>query len=171
MYLDEVFKNRKSTRAFLPERVKGEILRKILESTALAPSAGNLQAYEIYVVTNKEKKEGIARAAHGHDFISQAPVCLVFCACPEISESKFGRRGRNLFCIQDATIAATFAILKAVDEGLGTVWVGSFNEKAVAKTIGCEPSIPVVIIPIGFPAENPKVSDRRPLCDLVQYVD
>ena len=135
----------------------------------LAPSAGDLQAYEIIAIERPELKSALAAAALDQEFIAQAPVVLVFLADVHRSESKYSRRGATLFCIQDATIAAAYAQLAAAALGLGSCWVGAFDEDRVAKVIEAPDVMrPVAILPLGFPAERPTRPPRRPLQDLVR---
>lgn len=171
MELDQVIKNRHSTRAFEQYTIERDKLDRILNAANMAPSAGNLQAYEIYVVSDLKRKKELVGVTGNQEFLAQASVCLVFCANPSRASSRYGKRGQSLYCIQDATIAATFAVLKAVDEGFSTAWVGAFDEKEVIPIIGCQGSIPVAIIPIGKPAETPAPRGRRALQDLVHILD
>lgn len=165
----EVVKKRHSTRAYKDKKVEEEKLQKILEAANSAPSAGNLQAYDVFLVRDKEKKKALARAALNQDFIAEAPVVLVFCANPERSW-RYGERGRTLYSIQDATIAAAYAQLAATALGLSTVWIGAFDENEVLEILGNPKVKPVAIIPIGYPAEEPEITSRRKLKDLVHEV-
>lgn len=171
MELSDVFKKRRSVRAFQDKPVPQEKIKKILEAANSAPSAGNLQAYEIFLVKEKSVKKRLAEAALDQDFIARAPVVLVFFANPKKSAVRYGERGETLYSIQDATIAATFAWLSVVDQGLSTVWVGAFYDDKVVATLKADPSlIPVAILPVGFPAEAPVSPPRRSLSDLVHEV-
>ncbi len=167
----DLIDRRHSMRGFEGRDVEKAKLRKILEAANSAPSAGNLQAYEIYVVTDVRHRSALSRAALAQGFVLTAPVSLVFCANPRRNEEKYAQRGRTLYAIQDATIAAVFAVLAAVDLGLGTVWTGAFDADEVRHIIGAPPEMtPVVILPIGYPAAEPEPRVRRPLEDLVHYV-
>ncbi|MEM5831550.1 MAG: nitroreductase family protein [Candidatus Aenigmatarchaeota archaeon] len=170
MDFEAVVKNRHSIRAFLQKEIEEEKLKKILELANLAPSAGNLQAYEIFVVKDKVKKEKLAFAAYSQDFIKEAPIVLVFCANPSRSEIKYGERGRDLYCIQDATIACTFAMLAATSLGLGCCWVGAFDEEMVKSILKVKNLKPIAILPIGYPAEKPYITKRRDLNDIVHKI-
>jgi nitroreductase len=164
----ELIHKRSSVRAFRPTPPSDEQLQRILEAANRAPSAGNLQAYQIYVVRRAEIRQRLAAAALGQDFIAQAPLVLVFCAHPDRSAWRYRARGKRLYAIQDATIACTFAMLAAVDIGLGCVWVGAFDDHSVRNVIGAPPEYhPVAILPLGIPAETPEISGRRPLENLV----
>jgi nitroreductase len=157
-------------RAFEAREIEAEKLEKILEAANLAPSAGNLQAYEIYVIRQAAGRVALMKAALDQDFIASAPVDLVFCANPERTKGKYGRRGIQLYAIQDATIACTFAMLMAVELGLGSVWVGAFDDDAVRRAIGAPAEIdPVAILPLGYPAEAPGARPRRALSELVHW--
>lgn len=165
----EVLKKRRSIREFEDREIEEEKLRQILEVARSAPSAGNLQAYQIFVVKDLATKKDLAKAALGQDFIFQAPVVLVFVTHPERS-AKYGQRGKNLYCLQDATIAATFAWLAAVDLGLTGVWVGAFEDSEVKKVLKIQKDWqPVAILPFGYPAESPSSTSRRALKDIVRY--
>jgi len=77
----------------------------------------------------------------------------------------------DLYCVQDATIACTFAILAATALGLASVWVGAFDEDDVRRAIGAPPTHrPVAMLPIGYAAEVPRLRPRRSLKDLVHQV-
>ena len=171
MEFEELIKVRRSIRAFQPVPVEDEKLRKILIAANLAPSAGNLQAYEIYVVRDQKIKARLAKAAFDQEFISEAPIVLVFCANPLRSSIRYGRRGEELYSVQDATIATTFAMLMATNLGLGNVWVGAFDDDEVRRILKLPEFLrPIAILPIGYPAERPEFVGRRSLEDLVHYV-
>jgi nitroreductase len=167
----EIVAARRSVRSFTGSPVEPGKLDCILEMARLAPSAGNLQAYEIYAVTAPETRAALARAAGGQEFLIQAPVALVFCAHPARSSQKYGRRGAQLYALQDATIACTYAQLAATALGLGTVWVGAFDDAGVSAAIGVgEDLLPVAILPVGYAAEAPESKPRRSLEDLVHPI-
>lgn len=164
----ELVQERCSVRAFQARTVPDDVLRKILEAANRAPSAGNLQAYEIYVLTQPQARAQVARAALDQSFIAQAPVVLVFCAHPARSERRYRERGVRLYALQDATIACSFAMLAGTALGLGSVWVGAFDDEGVRRAIGAPRGhLPVAILPLGYAAERPFASARRSLDDLV----
>jgi len=164
----EVVKARHSVRAFQKKPIEEEKIRRIIETINLAPSAGNLQAYEVVVVKDPMLKEKLAKAALGQSFVSEAPVCFVFVAYPERSSKKYGHRGSELYCIQDATIATTYAMLAATSLGLSSTWVGAFDEEAAARAVGeIGGKRLVAILPIGYAAESPENTPRRAVGDMV----
>lgn len=162
---------RHSIRAYMDTPVEDEKLNSILDAVSRAPSAGNLQAFEVYVVTRGSDRAELADAALGQDFIAQAPVVLVFCAHAARSAERYGKRGTNLYCLQDATIACTFAMLAVTALGLSSVWVGAFRESAVREIIRAPGTHrPVAMLPIGYPAETAQIRPRRELSELIHKV-
>jgi len=168
----EVIKTRRSTRSFEARPVEEEKLRKILDAANIAPSAGNLQAYEIHLVRRPATLKALVRASRGQAFVAQAPVALVFFAHPSLSSEEYGARGASLYATQDATIACMQAWLAATDQGLASVWVGAFDDDEVRVALGVGTDLsPVAILPIGYAGEHPGPTSRRPLKDLVHEID
>jgi nitroreductase len=171
MDIFEVFAKRHSIRAFTEQPVTDEALKKIFEAVNRAPSAGNLQAFYIYQVTKEKHREALMCASGDQEFLVQAPVVLVFCAVPARSSVRYNNRGESLYCIQDATIACTYAMLAATALGVGSVWVGAFDEESVARIICAEPGHrPIAMLPIGYRNETPRVRPRRKLEEIVHQV-
>jgi nitroreductase len=167
----DVVGQRCSIRNFTGEVVDDEKIRQILEAVQRAPSAGNLQAYEIYVVAEESLRSDLMRAAWGQEFIRQAPIALVFCTNSERNEQRYRERGVQLYSVQDATIACTYAMLAATALGLASTWVGAFDVQSVHQIIGApELQTPVAILPIGYPAEKPERRERRRLDETVHWV-
>ncbi|MBI2955323.1 MAG: nitroreductase family protein [Chloroflexi bacterium] len=160
---------RYSIRAFEDKEFERDKIDQILETINRAPSAGDLQTYQVYLVRSRNLREALARAALGQLFIAAAPMLLVFCAVPTRSSIKIGQRGEALYALQDATIASAYAQLAAAALGLGSAWVGAFDEDAVKEALGISADeVPVAIILIGYPAESPSLAPRRDLADLVR---
>jgi len=158
----DVLDKRKSIRQFKDKQVEKEKLDKILEAIASAPSAGNLQARKILIITKPEAKKKLCEASLGQGCLIQAPIILAFFAIPKESESKYGTRGRDLYAIQDATIACTYAHLAATALGLGSVWVGAFHDDSIKKAVGAPADyITVALLPIGYPNEEGKPRSRK----------
>ena len=168
----ETVRHRHSVRKYRSDTpVEPEKLHAILEMSCAAPSAGDLQSYRIVVVKDGERRAALAQAAGGQSFIAEAPLCLVFCSEPLRSGQKYGERGRELYTIQDTTIAATYAQLAVVAAGLASTWVGAFDEIAVANVLQLEPGLkPLALLSVGYSAELPEATPRRPLRDVVSYL-
>ncbi|MEM3420845.1 MAG: nitroreductase family protein [Candidatus Hadarchaeum sp.] len=160
----EAIKGRRSIRGFIPEPIKNADLDKILEAGIAAPSAGNCQPWEFVIVKDLKNKQKLVQAARGQSFLAEAPVVIVICADINRTASRYGDRGRNLYCIQDTAAVAQNIHLAAYALGYGTCWVGAFDEKAVAEAIKAPEGIrPLIMIPIGKPREKPKPTPRTPL--------
>jgi nitroreductase len=167
----DVLKSRHSIRAFAATPVKNQKLQAILNAANVAPSAGNLQSYEIYVGRQASHGPALAEATLNQGFVAQAPVVLIFCAHAARAMEKYSAHGAELYSLQDATIACTFAMLAATALGLATVWVGAFDAEKVRLVTGAaEGIVPVAILPIGYPAEEPQLTTRRPLHELVHEI-
>jgi nitroreductase len=160
--------DRRSMRKYADTPVEEQKIQKILETANRAPSAGNMQAYEIYIIRKLEQRQALVKASWEQLFLAEAPVVLVFCANPARNVERYEKRGTELYCIQDATIACAFAILAAKAQGLDTVWVGAFDEAAVSEIAHIPSNLrPVAMLPIGYAGKVPSVRPRRELRDLV----
>ena len=169
----ETVRHRHSVRSYQSDiPVEKEKLHAILETACSAPSAGDLQAYRIIVVSNTAKRQALASAAHDQGFIAEAPVCLVFCAEPERSAQKYGERGRTLYAIQDTTIAAAYAQLAVVAAGMASTWVGYFDEEKVRSTLNLNKTLnPIAMLSLGYAAELPEPTKRRRLDEIVSHIE
>jgi nitroreductase len=164
----EVIETRRSMRKYVEMPVEEEKLQRILAAINRAPSAGNLQAFSVYIVRSLDQRRGLVGAALDQEFLAEAPVVLVFCAEPQRSAVKYGERGATLYALQDATIACTFAMLAAKALGLDTVWVGAFDEAAVANLLNLPSSLrPVALLPVGYAGKETRPRPRRPLEEIV----
>ena len=150
----EVIERRHSCRSYSEKSVEETKLNRILGVLDRTPSAGGLKAFSVVVISREEEKKRLSEAALGQEFVAEAPISLVFFAEPEASARKYGERGRRLYAIQDATIAAAYVQLAAVAQGLSCAWVGAFSDEEVKKICGAkENSVPIAIIPIGYGLE------------------
>jgi len=168
----EVIEARHSVRRFDRRDVPEEMVERLLQAAIRAPSAGNRQPWRFFVVWRQETKAALAEAAWGQHFVAQAPVVIVVCAEPDRSASRYGRRGSELYCLQDTAAATEHILLAATALGLGACWVGAFDERAAARALNLPASLrPVAIIPVGYPAWEPsRRTPRRPLQEVVETI-
>lgn len=167
----EVIKNRRSIRSFKKDPIPEDDLKLILEAAIWAPSAGNLQPWHFVVVRDPEIKKLLSIAALNQTFIAQAPVVIVVCALPWISSSRYGKRGEELYCLQDTAAAIENMLLAAASLGIGSCWVGAFDEEAVKKIVGLTNKVkPVALIPMGYPAKIPTPPHRKPIREVVSWI-
>jgi nitroreductase len=164
----ELVKTRRSIRMYKSDPVEKEKIEQILEAARLAPSAGNCQPYEFRLVEDNKTKQELTEAAFGQGFVKAAPFVLIFIENSSLSETRYGMRGNTLYVHQDTAIAVTHAHLAAHALGLGSCWVGAFDSPAVARILDLDRGlVPVAMLPIGYPAENPSASPRRRMSDLL----
>jgi len=156
----EIIKSRRSIREFQSKAIPEETLAKLIDSLIWAPSAGNLQSRKFYFVLNQGLKNEIAKAAFEQSFISQAPLVIVGCTDDRI-EKRYYKRGKELYSICDVACSIQNLMILACEQGLGTVFIGSFNEEEVSKILRLPRNLhPIVIVPVGYPAENPEIPPR-----------
>ena len=166
-----VIDQRWSCRGFELTPLDEDLIWKLLRAMLRAPTAGNIQPWHFYVVTSESAKRGLADAAFGQEFVSQAPVVIVVCVVPSRAGQGYGERGRNLYCIQDTAAAIENLLLAAEALGLGTCWVGAFDEELASKVLGLSPERrPVAMVPVGKPAAPKKKSRRLPEESVLTWV-
>ncbi len=157
---------RRSVRAYKATDVEEDKLKKVLEAGRLSPSSSNRQEWKFIIVKNKEAKKKLANAAFGQGFIGEAPVVLVACA----TESKaIMACGQPAYTV-DVSIACSFMILQAYELGLGTCWIGAFNEDDVKKILKVPEAIRVVAMtPLGYPNQPPSQRVRKGLNQIICF--
>ncbi|MEQ8187761.1 MAG: nitroreductase family protein [Candidatus Eremiobacterota bacterium] len=170
MELFEAIRKRRSIRQFTSEYVPDDYVNKILEAAILAPSAGNLQSWYFIVVRNKTLIENLAMAAWNQECVRNASLLIVVC-CDTGRIAPYGKRGTELFTLHDTGAAIENMLLASTALGLGSVWVGAFDEVEAAELLGLNWNEfrPVAIIPTGFPAEEPSMPSRRSLSETAEY--
>jgi nitroreductase len=168
----DAVRQRRSIRAFTSDDVSSDDVNTLVAAAGAAPSAGNRQAYHLYVVRDAELRDQLAIEAAGQPFIATAPVVFVFCAEPVLNAERYGERGRDLYALQDVAAAVENVLLTATELGHGACWCGGFDE-AVATRILDLPAArrPVAIVPIAHPAADlPPMRAHRPLAELTTYL-
>jgi nitroreductase len=162
----ELVKQRYSVRAYKSEPIENDKLQKVLEAAQLAPTACNLQPFQLIVVHTKGREKELQRI-YGASWFVQAPI--IICACGKPSESWVRTDGEN-YCDIDVTIAMDHLILAAADLGLGTCWIGAFNPEAAREILGLPDDVkPVAFTPLGYPDDRVKTKNRKSIDHLVRY--
>jgi nitroreductase len=162
----EAIKSRRSIRNYKDKPVEDEKLKAILESARLSPSASNRQERKFVVIKDKAMREKLVDAAHGQRFVGQAPVVIVACAT---------ETARIMPCEEpsypiDMAIAVDHITLEAVEQGLGTCWIGAFKQDDVKKLLGIPDNAKVIaLLPLGYPDETPEPRPRKSLDETVSY--
>lgn len=168
----EIFRKRYSVRKFKPDEISGEMVEAMLDAARWAPTAGNRQPWFFYVVRSREHREALASFALNQRFIVQAPLCFVVCAEPDRSAKAYGIRGRDLYSIQDTAAAVQNILLAATGLGLGSCWVGAFDEEKVHGYLEMPPHRrPVAIIPVGHAdTDGSKRPGRREIREITRFL-
>lgn len=175
--------NRKTIRKYSSQTVPKELLNKLLVAATQASNTGNMQVYSVIVTTDDETKAKLSPAHFNQPMVKQAPVVLTFCAdynrfsnwC-KISHAEPGYANFQSFiaALVDAVIfAQTFAVA-AESEGLGICYLGTvtYNADVIIDVLHLpELVVPVATITLGYPAEEPILTDRLPLNAVVHYGD
>ena len=168
MQIPEAILNRKSIRAFAPKGLTDEEVNTMIQSAILAPSAGNMQPWAFVAVRDKDVKEQLVEASRGQAFIATAPVVIVVCAEPSRNSQRYGERGRTLYCLQDTAAAVMNIMLTATHNGLGSCWIGAFDEEMASQALGLPNGVrPVAIIPVGYPGQDPPPRHKRPISEVL----
>jgi nitroreductase len=156
---------RRSIRKYSSKAIEEEKLLKVLEAARLSPSARNQQEWKFIVVKDQETRERLTEAI-GQPFVGEAPIILVCCGTDPESIMKCGQPRYTV----DLSIATAYMILEAYEQGLGTCWIGSFDEKMVKEVLGIPEKVRVVsITPLGYPDESPSPRPRKELDEIVTY--
>jgi len=166
MDVRDAIKMRYSVRSYQNRPVDDKTLKAVLDAARLAPSASNLQEWRFVVVRDPEARKSMMKAAHNQPFVGQAPVVIAACA---IITDKIMPGGLPTFPI-DIAIAVDHMTLAAVEMGLGTCWIGAFDEAAVKKLLGVPDTARVVVLmTLGYPGRPAAGKSRKSLDQIVAY--
>jgi nitroreductase len=161
----DAIKKRRSIRQYLDKPVEEEKVDLVLEAARLAPSAKNVQECRYVIVRDANKRKELAVAAKNQGFLAEAPVIIVCCAT---NLDYIMTCGQHAYPI-DAAIAIDHMTLAAVEQGLGTCWIGAFHHDIVAELIDLPGDMRVVqMLTLGYPAETPDMPLRMPLREVVR---
>jgi len=160
----EAIETRRSVRAFQNRPVEEAKLQAVLEAARLAPSAKNMQEWKFIVVKDPDTRAKLAEAAKGQKFVGEAPVVIAACAV----ETDYIMTCGNPAAFIDLAIAVDHMSLKAVEEGLGSCWIGAFFQDQVKEILGVPKKATVVtLLPLGYPADTPKPKTRKMVGEIV----
>jgi len=142
----ETIKKRKSVRSYASTPVPEEVLIKVLDAARLAPSAGNIQPWHFIIVKDEDKRARIAKDCRYGRFLSKSPVVIVACGDKKASPHWYA---------VDTAIALEHLVLAATALGLGTCWIGSFNQEEIRKMLKLPEKLEVVaLIALGYPRKK-----------------
>jgi nitroreductase len=177
MQFKEVITNRKSIRNYIDTPIEADKIEYILECARQAPSWANSQCWRFIVIQKTETIHEIAKVSVINRWLKKAPTIIVACA----DTTGSGNKNSLEYYAVDVAIAFEHLILAATDVGLGTCWIGGFNENKLKEILGIPPRIKVIAMtPVGYPVKKPSPSDklkqlviksssRKSLAELVHY--
>jgi len=163
----EAIKKRKSVRRYKNKEVEQEKLMKILKAARLAPSAANKQEWRFVIVRDKEKRKKLSEAARGQKFVAEAPIVIACCAETDFHEMTCGQLCYPI----DVAIAIDHITLAAVEEDLGTCWIGAFYEDKAKNILNIPDRIRIVeLLTLGYPVDDSiKEKSRLPMETIVKW--
>ncbi len=167
MDLWAALRTRRSIRAYEPDPVPREVIEKVLEAARIAPSAAHRQPWHFYVVTDAARRESL-KAAYGKKWFWGAPACIAACARPGAAWKRGDGAG---YAWVDVAIAFDHLTLAAHAEGLGTCWIGAFKPAALRELLEIPAELePVALTPLGYPAEEGRFKERKPLGEITTWL-
>jgi len=166
MELWDAIHQRRSIRKYKDKAIEDEKLERVLEAGRLAPSAGNRQEWKYVVVRDPDTREKLATAANGQQFVAEAAAVIVCCARESGHVMSCGQASYPI----DVAISVDHMTLAAIEEGLGTCWIGAFKEEPVRNLLNIPGDVRVVsLLTIGYPDMEPKARQRRSMDEVVCY--
>ena len=166
MNVSEAIKKRQSIRDYRDTPVPRDKLRRVLEAGRMAPSGGNRQEIKLVVVTDKETRAKLAEASGGQRHVAQAPVLIAAVATVADRMMVCGVPAYPV----DVAIAVDHLTLAAIEEGLGTCWIGAFRQEMVRKALKIPESCVVVsLLTLGFAAAEGRPKTRKAFDDVVCF--
>jgi len=166
MSLLSAFQERQSIKQFSSADVENDKLQAVLEAGRLAPSAKNRQPWRFIVVQKSEIRQRIQDAAFGQDHVGQAPVIIAGCTTNIDYRMPNGMMSYPI----DIAVALSFMIIQGQTEGLGSCIVTTYDEQEVKEILTVPHSMRVVmLLLLGYPAENSLPAERKPLSRIVSY--
>ena len=164
MELTEAIRNRRSIRDYQDKPEPQEKLNNVLEAARLAPSASNRQMWKFVVVRESERRRELSRATGGQAHIASAPVVIAAVATMPEYVMRSGVPAHPV----DLAIAVDHMTLAAVNEGLGTCWIGGFHQEEVRNILNVPEKYRVVaLLTLGFQATVPEAKPRKALEEIV----
>ena len=166
MEFSELIEKRYSARAYKSDPVEDDKLQQVLEAARLAPTAANLQPFQLIVIHTAGREAELKRI-YSRDWFVQAP--LVICACGIPGQGWVRKDGKSYNDV-DVAIVMDHLILAATNLGLGTCWIAAFDPPAAREVLDLPDDVePIAFTPLGYPADEPGRQKRKALSELVRY--
>jgi nitroreductase len=163
----DVIKGRRSIRKYKPDPVPMDVIKRMLDAARLAPTWGNRQGIRYVFVSDKDQVEKVADAIGQKWLKKNAPMFIAAISDAQWSGNRPDPSGDLAYFMLDVGIAFEHLVLAATAEGLGTCWIGFFDEEAVKEVLAVKGTNRVVALtPLGYPAESPGARARKPLSEI-----
>lgn len=158
MEVKEAIERRRSVRSYEDREVARSTLEDIMESVRMAPSASNRQDWKFVLVDEDSVKDQLYKAANEQSFVREAPVVIAGVATePEEKMSCEVKAGTV-----DLSIALDHLTLRAAEEGLGTCWIGAFDQEKVKEILEIPGDHKVIaLMPLGYPTYDLTAENKR----------
>lgn len=165
MDFSELAARRISVRGYRPDPVPEDVLRRILETAHMAPSAANRQPWHIVVLRDESARRAV-HEAYPRDWLLSAPLILAVCVEPAAAWTRAEDGWNAAGC--DGAILMTHLTLAAAEAGLGTCWIAAFSPAKLRAALALPDGIiPFALTPLGVPADGGRPKQRKPLADVV----
>lgn len=162
MSIIDVISTRRSVRKYEKKEIPQEVLNQILEAGRQAPSAVNKQPIRFVVATDSELNKNFSSALFNR-FIKDSPLVIVGCA--DVKSMLTGK-----WAVIDATIAFQNMVVAAWSLGVGSCWIGAFDEEKVKQLLNVPKQWKVVaLVTFGYPAEQPKPKKKKQIEELFGF--
>lgn len=170
MEFDKLLKERKSIRSYSTKTVAFDDVVAVCEASRFAPMAGNIYTVRLVLVTDKEKKRKLSEAALGQEFIADASCVIVVCSDLTQLIRSYGKRAL-IYSRQQAGAVIENMLLKVTELGLGSCWVGAFDENAVRRILNIPDSIQIeALLPIANPIGKTRAK-KKPELKFILYFE
>jgi nitroreductase len=161
----DIIKRRRSVRRFDGATMPKETIEQILEAGRWAPSGANTQPWRFIVVTEKEKLKSVAEYCYYKVFksrhVGEASAAVVICADPEAGSQTY---------VIDTAIAGTNITLMATSLGIGSCWIGAFEEETLKELLHIPADLKIIaLIALGYEVGKASIPPRLQLSSIVHY--
>lgn len=162
----DAIRTRRSIRSYLPDEVERDKLDQVLEAARLAPSGANRQAWRFVVVRDAGIRRQLAGVTRGQDFVADAPVVIAAVSTDPTATTGSGEPAHRI----DISIAVDHMTLAAHGLGLGTCWVGAFDQRGAERVLKVPRTAEVVVLlTLGYPARDGVFRGRKSIEEIVSY--
>lgn len=168
MNVTEAIRSRRSIRSFKKQKIESEKLQAILEAARLAPSARNEQEWLFIVIRHPETLKKLAFACEDQLHIAEADTAICCCLADNPDPNDLSR----ILRYEDVAVANAFMMLQATELGIGSCWIGSFNDKKLRTMLRIPDNLTIhSLMALGYPHYIPGPTERKALSEICRSED